>query len=441
MHNHGCSSRLGAALLGAGLCLALAPLPSAAEPGAQTPERRPTVYVGVAVDPVDPTLHRQLPALNGAGVTVRAVEPGSAAARAGLRRHDVLLQWEDQRLFTPGQLRALLRTLEPGQSQVVTILRQGAQEQRELVLGTQEARTDATREIRVVSVPFANWQARTDLTAVLAEILHPGPPVDDPPDAPFVYEPEQLLGFKSRAADAALAEQLGLGNQAGPVIETVHAGSPAARAGLEPGDLVVGLQAQSITTTEQFTEQLGGYPTGSLLTFGVWRGGNTTNLQMTLPAPLPAGQAETRRPLEPPGAGDSDWLYEVGDPVEWMILLEGRSSASPLPAGSSTSPAPEPASPAELFGPAPGLGTFALADGRGSIEVQQRGGRDHVIVRNIQGSILYEGPMNSEADRLWLRPLNPALRQAAEDFAGSDPAPAALGGVRVWRWTLPPRYL
>jgi hypothetical protein len=439
MRNHGCSSRLGAALLGTGLCLALAPLPSAAEPGARTLERRPTVHVGVAVDPVDPALHRQLPALHGAGVTVRAVEPGSAAARAGLRRHDILLQWEDQRLFTPGQLRALLRTLEPGQSQVVTILRQGAQEQRELVLDARETRTGATREIRVVSVPFAFWQDRTDLTAVLAEILQPGPPIDDQPDAPFVHEPEQLLGFKSRAADEALAEQLSLGNQAGPVIETVHTGTPAARAGLQPGDIVVGLQAQSITTTEQFSEQLGGYPTGSLLTLGVWRGGNTTNLQMTLPAPLPAGQAETPRPLEPPGADGSDWLYQVGDPVEWMILLETQSSASPVPAAPPTSP--EPASPAELFGPAPGLGTFALADGRGSIEVQQRGGRDHVIVRNIQGSILYEGPMDSEADRLWLRPLSPALRRAAEDFAGSDPAPVSLVGVRVWRWTLPPRYL
>lgn len=403
---------------------------------AQAADAPRLAYAGVAVRPVDPVVHRHLPVLNGAGLTVRAIEPGSPAARAGLRRHDILLQWEEQRLFTPGQLRGLLGTLEPGQVQRVTVLRQAGLEHHELVLGARTIESRVAREVRVARVPYAGWQSAAELPGYWAELLGPVLPAEKQEGPEMVHDPERLLGFQSRAADEALFVQVAIGNRAGVVIEGLQVGSPAEQAGLESGDIVVGLQGAFLTTPDQFTERLGGLPSGSLLTFTVWREGRTVDLEMTLPAPVPAD------PQEPPalaalpgGVGVSDWLHAAGDNVDWILLLESETGAGTEQA--ITSAVPESSPSLDPLGAAAAGGGYALADDRGSIEVQQRGGRDHVIIRNAQGSLLYEGRMDTEADRLLLRPLAPELRESVEDFVGSERALGAVAEVRVWRWRFP----
>jgi hypothetical protein len=430
------SSRFSSLLLGVGLGLAPGLLLDGAEPGIQGSEGSRPAYLGVTVGPVDPAVHWHLPATRGAGLTVQAVAPGSPAAQAGLRRHDILLRWEDQWLYNTGQLRGLLGTLEPGQEHHCTILRQGIEETLELMPTARAQRAAAGPEIRLASVPFAGWQDRPALTLHLSEILQPDASLDEEPTDTLIYEPEQLLGFQWRPGGDALLGQLGLINRRGVVIETVQVEGPAAMAGLEPRDLVVALQGVAIATPEQFAERLRGFPQGSLLNFRVWRGGETLDVEMKLPPPMRSDMVRelSRVPPGEPGKAE-DWIRGIGTEVEWIILLESQTGRSQIQV---TAPSSEPALPDDPFGTALEIDSFVLPDGRGSIEVQERGGQKHYVIRDAQGSFLYEGPMSTEADRLALRPLPEAVRQAVEEFTTSDFVPRTPVEVRVWRWPLPP---
>lgn len=436
---HG-SSRAGTLLLGVGLSLSLGLLLHGAEPVAERADPPHPVHLGVSVIPVDPAVHRHLPATRGAGLTVQAVAPGSPAARAGLRRHDILLRWEDQWLFNTGQLRGLLRTMEPGQEHNCTILRQGMEERIELVLSTSAHRPPLNPDIRLASVPPAGWRDSPALALHLTEILQPDMSVAAEATEALIYEPERILGFQWRPAGDALRAQLGLANRNCVIIESIQAEAPAARAGLQPQDLVVALQGVDITTPELFAERLYGYTPGTLLNFRVWRGGDTFDVQMKLPPPVRADAAHVLSPVRPDGHGfTDDWMGELGAHVEWIILLESHRADLPFPVTAPISSAT--AQPTQAGGAAAMFDIMELPDGQGSIEIEERGGQKHYVVRDVQGSLRYEGPMATEADRLALRPLPTALRRAVEEFAASASIPPTPVAVRVWRWPVPSKDL
>jgi putative serine protease PepD len=68
----------------------------------------------------------------------------------------------------------------------------------------------------------------------------------------------------------------------GAQISSVQAGSPAASAGLEPGDLVTAIDGKSITSTQQFIETVDTYSPGQTVTLTVRRGGLTLQIHLKL---------------------------------------------------------------------------------------------------------------------------------------------------------------
>lgn len=84
-------------------------------------------YLGVRLMRVPPPLAAQLPdsIARGQGVVIMRIQPDSPAAQAGLRRFDVLTAYDDQRLFTPGQLSALVKSDQAGREVKLQVARAG----------------------------------------------------------------------------------------------------------------------------------------------------------------------------------------------------------------------------------------------------------------------------------------------------------------------------
>jgi len=90
----------------------------------------PGAYLGVGVEPLHPAFSAHLPntLLNGQGVLISRVAKESPADKAGLKVHDILTAYEDQRLFSPDQLVKLIRADKPGRSVKIQFVRHGVLE-------------------------------------------------------------------------------------------------------------------------------------------------------------------------------------------------------------------------------------------------------------------------------------------------------------------------
>lgn len=63
---------------------------------------RPTPFLGVVVDELHPAIVSHIPevALGGQGVLVREISNNSPASKVGIKPHDILTTYDDQKLFS-----------------------------------------------------------------------------------------------------------------------------------------------------------------------------------------------------------------------------------------------------------------------------------------------------------------------------------------------------
>ena len=84
-------------------------------------------YIGVGVESMPPALSSQLRNVlpSGQGVLVTEVAPSSPAAKAGLQANDVLVSYDDQKLYSPEQLIKVVHVGAPGHDVTIGYIREG----------------------------------------------------------------------------------------------------------------------------------------------------------------------------------------------------------------------------------------------------------------------------------------------------------------------------
>lgn len=138
-----------------GLCVAVAvelafvsstygqnePAPKAPEGAKNTAEP----YLGLGVAPMHPALTSQLKDVigNGQGVLVAEVVQGSPAEKAGLQAHDILVRYDQQKVYSPEQLVKLVRNDQPGQEVRIGYVRGGKLQETTVKLGDSPVRQSA----------------------------------------------------------------------------------------------------------------------------------------------------------------------------------------------------------------------------------------------------------------------------------------------------------
>lgn len=90
--------------------------------------------------------------------------------------------------------------------------------------------------------------------------------------------------------DAQTAYQYGV-NQAGVYVQSVNEGSPAQRAGLEPGDRFIGIDGEAVGSTSDITGIIGNHEVGDTIEIQVVRGSQILTMSLTLAESQP--QAES----------------------------------------------------------------------------------------------------------------------------------------------------
>ena len=98
-------------------------------------EARQVAWLGVGADEVPEVLASQLGLNHGEGLVATMVASNSPAAKAGLQKHDVLVELDGQLLVHPAQLRKLVRAHKEGDNVKITYYRAGKKDSVTATLG------------------------------------------------------------------------------------------------------------------------------------------------------------------------------------------------------------------------------------------------------------------------------------------------------------------
>jgi len=115
------------------------PMPGPMGPmhGAQVPMKK-VPFLGVATENASPALRAQLGLGEGMGLVLKAVVDDSPADKAGLKKFDVLVRFNDQMIVDMRQLQVLVSNSKEGQSVNLTIIRQAKEQTLPVKIGMHE---------------------------------------------------------------------------------------------------------------------------------------------------------------------------------------------------------------------------------------------------------------------------------------------------------------
>lgn len=90
------------------------------------------------------------------------------------------------------------------------------------------------------------------------------------------------LGIEVQDLSPALIESFGLSNSQGAIIAGVQRNSPAAIAGLQPGDVITQVNAREASNSRSLMNAIAGNPPGTTLTIGIFRNGKALELEVMI---------------------------------------------------------------------------------------------------------------------------------------------------------------
>ena len=123
------------------------------------------------------------------------------------------------------------------------------------------------------------------------------------------------IGIKIQSNNLETEETMNLKNHQGVVVSAITEGSPAAKAGIAVGDVILNLGEKEITRSKDFSRLVAESPIGKEIALLVWRNGEIMTLNV-LVKEMPAAPTISR-PTVPSQMNDDDKvLYEIGIKVE-----------------------------------------------------------------------------------------------------------------------------
>jgi serine protease Do len=168
-------------------------------------------YLGVAVQRVTPDLARSFKLDGPQGALVASVAHGSPAMKAGVRSGDVIVEYDGHRIGRSDELPRVVAETPIGKDVSLVVVRDGKR---------------VTMPVKVARLAEAPERA-------VAESSSSAP-----------------LGLNVQTLTPALAKQFGLHESVGVLVRGVEGASPAADAGVQPGDVIAEIDRQPVKTVD-----------------------------------------------------------------------------------------------------------------------------------------------------------------------------------------------
>jgi serine protease Do len=198
-------------------------------------------WLGVMIQKITLELKDKLGLESEAGALVADVSKGGPADKAGIERGDVIVSFDGKAIKEMNDLPFIVAATPVGESVSVEVVRKGKRQ---------------TVKVEVGELKEEEAAAQTPT------------------------ETRPKLGMSMEDITPDIAKRLGLTETSGVVVVQVEDGSPAAEAGVRPGDIILEVDQKTIASLEDFDAKTGGYKAGDTLLILVKR--QSATLYLTL---------------------------------------------------------------------------------------------------------------------------------------------------------------
>ena len=188
-------------------------------------------YLGIRIQPVNEDLADSLGIAHNKGEFVQAVEPGQAAANAGIKAGDVVVKVDGKDVTRDQTLSFIVANVAPGKRIPVELIRDGRRTTLTVTVGKRPSEEELAQNT------FDQDQNQAD------------DQFNKPPTKQGQGVSEQSLGLSVLPLTATIARQLGVPETTrGVVVNAVDPSSDAGSKGLQRGDIVLSANYQDVAT-------------------------------------------------------------------------------------------------------------------------------------------------------------------------------------------------
>lgn len=176
------------------------------------------------------------------GAIIESVTPESSAAKGGLKKDDVIVKWNGEAIESATEISRRIRETPAGRTVRLGVIREGHETEATVTLGD---RHQFASRVRVAPV------------AAVARVRPAR-------EARVRVRDRYRMGVSLQSMSPQLAEYFGLAGRSGALVLYVYPDSPAAKAGIKAGDVILSIGGETTETPVRVHEALQSKPEGSI---------------------------------------------------------------------------------------------------------------------------------------------------------------------------------
>jgi membrane-associated protease RseP (regulator of RpoE activity) len=266
-------------------------------------------WLGVSIADVDADRAAALALTETMGAEVKSVTPESPADKAGIKKGDVIMKYQGAKVRSVAQLTRLVRETPAGRQVEIEVHRDGSTLILEVEVEERRSRHDFHKIIRKINIPHIE----------IPDIEMPEIDIPDIelPHLNFIgaHHGTVLLGVSVEALTAQLRDYFGAEEDVGVLVRSVKEGSAAQEAGLRAGDVITGIDGETIDKPSSLRRALRERH-GEQIEITILREQRERSLKATLPEEEDSGRHEAWEwSDEPPHAEPREELHEETEGV------------------------------------------------------------------------------------------------------------------------------
>jgi serine protease Do len=230
-------------------------------------------WLGVETQEVTPENAKELKLPAERGVVVAGVTKDSPAAKAGLKENDVITEVNGQRVEGAAQFRRMIHEIPAGRSAQLTVWRDGRSQTLSATLGKAEERHNS-------------WMNATPGTFAfrMPDVEIPEMPSMDFGDGMMLVPGGRpRLGIDAEDIGGQLGSFFGAPDGEGILVRSVNSGSPAEKAGLRAGDVIISFNGDRVRSLGDLRQKLATQNDAKTAKIGVLRNKSEISLTVVLP--------------------------------------------------------------------------------------------------------------------------------------------------------------